>query len=300
MIKTIKKFFPLTVTLIIFFIIFLRIDISKFVREITTLKIVPFLIALTFSLSSSIFVGSQRYRLIARSFGHSIGLGESIVLRVGSSAIVDLLPLKIGEIARILYLKRRHGLQTKDAFMVAFLGYFFDVVLLFIFMCFGLTIFINGKNFKVLLLIISVFILPMIFFYLLFRKVIWFKFEKYILMLKNALSGLRKNLFILFLYSLFYVGSELISFFLICRALSINIPFLPILFFIPLVIIISKIPISVFGLGTREAAVVLFFRNYAIPEKLVSSGILLSFLEYILPLLISLIFIKKFLKNLVE
>ena len=77
-------------------------------------------------------------------------------------------------------------------------------------------------------------------------------------------------------------------------------PFIKIAFYLPLVALITSIPISFLGFGTRESAMILFFSEYGSIETLLSSGILLSFVVVVVPSLVSAVFIKKFLKNLFE
>ena len=92
----------------------------------------------------------------------------------------------------------------------------------------------------------------------------------------------------------------LISVNFIFKALLINVPFIKIAFYLPLVALISSIPISFLGFGTRESAMILFFSEYAPTESLLSAGILLSVVVVVVPSLISAVFINKFLKNLFD
>ena len=68
--------------------------------------------------------------------------------------------------------------------------------------------------------------------------------------------------------------------------------------FIPLVILIGNIPITISGLGTREATVVILLLNYSSSAKLLSFALMLSFVEYVLLALVGLIFLKDFLDSL--
>ena len=76
--------------------------------------------------------------------------------------------------------------------------------------------------------------------------------------------------------------------------MNILAPFLKIMFYFPIIWLISIIPVTISGFGTREAAIVFFLSNYATPESFLSAGILLSFIIVLLPSLASLLFIKVF------
>ena len=73
-----------------------------------------------------------------------------------------------------------------------------------------------------------------------------------------------------------------------------------IVIYVPIIVLITIIPITIAGLGTREAATIFFFSKYATSESLLSVGILLSFIIVILPSLIGLLFMKKFYSRLIE
>lgn len=103
-----------------------------------------------------------------------------------------------------------------------------------------------------------------------------------------------RNALILISYSLFLKGFEVLNYFLVFKALGLDIPFKPLFLLVPLVMLVSEIPITFLGLGSREAAIIFFFSGFATPEKLLAAGILISFSEYIWPNLLSLLWIRPF------
>ena len=83
--------------------------------------------------------------------------------------------------------------------------------------------------------------------------------------------------------------------YLCCLALGLSIPIWSILAYIPIVIAITLIPVTVSGLGTREVAIFYLFANFATPEQLAGLALLLTFVEFILPSLIGCFFLPSFL-----
>jgi uncharacterized membrane protein YbhN (UPF0104 family) len=75
--------------------------------------------------------------------------------------------------------------------------------------------------------------------------------------------------------------------------LGIKISLLPIIANIPLAIIIGQIPITLGGAGTRDAAIILLFSDYARPEQLLGVGILFSFFRAWLLSLIGIVFMRR-------
>jgi len=109
-----------------------------------------------------------------------------------------------------------------------------------------------------------------------------------------------KTTFFLFLYSAFYQLVELLDYYLIMKAFNIPVPFELILLFGSLTMLISEIPVTFLGLGSREAAILFFFSPFASLEKLLAAAILISFVEYILPNFLSLLWTKRFLDKMVK
>jgi glycosyltransferase 2 family protein len=66
--------------------------------------------------------------------------------------------------------------------------------------------------------------------------------------------------------SFLFQFNVIVCIFVLSRALSLNIPFLYFCAFIPLISVIEAIPISVFGLGIRDASYVFFFSAAGVAE----------------------------------
>ncbi|MEK6737479.1 MAG: lysylphosphatidylglycerol synthase domain-containing protein [Planctomycetota bacterium] len=106
------------------------------------------------------------------------------------------------------------------------------------------------------------------------------------------------RLVIPFAYAVFLVFFELLNFKILSSALGLTIPFLTVLLFASLTILIGNLPVTIHGLGTREAAVCFFFSAYGSSDKLLSLGITVSLVEYFLPVVIGLFLTKSFLVQL--
>ena len=109
-----------------------------------------------------------------------------------------------------------------------------------------------------------------------------------------------KTSLFLITYSLLLKGLELLDYFLVFKALGLDVPLKPLFLFVPLVMLVSEIPVTFLGLGTREAAIVLFFSPFGPLEKLLAVGILISFSEYLLPNFLSLLLTKRFLDKMTK
>lgn len=109
----------------------------------------------------------------------------------------------------------------------------------------------------------------------------------------------KKKLFYLWIYSVVFQFCELLVCFVLSRGVNIFIPFHIIMILVPITILISNLPITFNGIGLREAAVFFLFSNYGTREQILSLGILYSLSEYVIPVIIGLLFIKPFMNKLV-
>ena len=88
-------------------------------------------------------------------------------------------------------------------------------------------------------------------------------------------------LFFIFFSVLFWAG-HMFQIYLFILAANIDITYSQVLLYMPVVIIISLIPISIAGFGTREISLLYFFENLALPENIVLASLMIS-LRYIIP-----------------
>ncbi len=75
------------------------------------------------------------------------------------------------------------------------------------------------------------------------------------------------------------------------QAFHLSVPFSAVLAYLPLGIFIGLIPVTVAGMGTRDAALIQFFGAYASPAQSLGVGIFYSLSAYWLPVLVGLAFI---------
>jgi glycosyltransferase 2 family protein len=96
----------------------------------------------------------------------------------------------------------------------------------------------------------------------------------------------------LVLLGVIYQLSEVIAFYLACRALGVNIS-LPVAFgAYPVILLLSMIPVTVSGIGARAALIVLFLGHSLSYSQGVAAGILVDFIEHILPALTGAFFLR--------
>lgn len=293
-------------TIAIFVILFSRINFTDVIVLIQQTDIRFLGAGVLFSLLAHVVFSSARYQVVVRAMGYRIAFYEAVIIRMGCNPIKGILPFKMGELAIIAYMKKRHNLSYPQGFFSLLFGYVFSFIVLIIFYsCGGIFYFHDPSQriiYAVVFLLILFFIIPLSLRQiprLITRAVT--KYKKYPEEWTSFIEQYDpKALHNIILHSVGIEGSKLLIIFVLLKSLSIEIPLEALLLLGSATILAVYLPITYWGLGIRESAILLLFSGYAVPEKLLAGSLLITFVDGILPVLLGLFFVKPFLNNLWE
>lgn len=291
--KSIKLVFPWIITFAIFAIIFSKIEFSEAMKVLKQADIKLFSLSILVSLLMFLFFAPGRYREILKVVGCRLSFFETLILRIGSIPIKGILPFKGGELTRVAYLKKRHNLSYPRGLASILSGYALSVFTLSLFIFMGWFFYQPALTQRIYLVLLFLIFLVLVLF---FKKI-----------LKNFLKDQEifdkfdsKTLSILFFHSLGFEGCKLLNTFLLFNALNLKVPYGALFCFAPLTILASVLPITPWGLGTRETTILILFSDYATPERLLGASLLVSFVNRLFPILLGLFFMKPFLIGLLS
>jgi hypothetical protein len=289
-----KVVFSVSVTFIIFFLIFRNIDIKAVKSSISRADLFLFSLAVILSLIEAVFLASFRWRLMLRRLGYKIGFKEALAVVIGSEPVGNFFPLKTGEFFKVLYLRRVRGVPLAKTTLLVLCEQLLNLLSLSIFVVLG-----GILSLKALLFNFFLINTPIDKHGLRGRaKTICKKISNFFqIEYKNAIK-IFKDKQVIF-YSFLIFAFELIIVYLLAESLGIFIPAVNILVFVPLVVIVSSLPFTVAGMGIREVSVLFLFAQFGSPEALLSLGLLYSFVEYLLPLLMGLLWVGRFWRGIV-
>lgn len=272
-------------TILLFVFLFSRIEVGSVVKAIKIINLKLFFVAIVISITVHIFLGTEQWRQSLRICNLNIPFLEILLIRLGSMPAKRLVPLRAGEIVKPLYLKKKYNLPLSSGIFSVFLPTFLNLLTAVLFILSGMYILkkIHISAYFILLLLIII----------IFGRQLFLRYYKGMNIAKMKIISFVLLLFI----SLIYVFSEVIVVYILFNAFNTDISFYNLLILVPLTILITNIPITFHGLGTREVCVVFFFSKYTNAGTLLSIGIMYSFVETILPLLISVFFLKGFLNK---
>mgnify|MGYP001424114623 CR=1 FL=1 len=96
---------------------------------------------------------------------------------------------------------------------------------------------------------------------------------------------LKQDLFSIFLFLVFSIlfwAGHIFQIYLFILAANIDTTYSQVLLYMPIVLIISLIPVSIAGFGTREISLLYFFEGLTSPENIVLASLMIS-LRYFIP-----------------
>ncbi|MGB5217627.1 MAG: lysylphosphatidylglycerol synthase transmembrane domain-containing protein [Smithella sp.] len=256
------------------------------------------------SLLAHVFFSLARYQNIIKLVGCRLSFGEAVMLRMGCNAVKGVLPFKTGELAIVAYMKKMHNLSYPAGLFSVLFGNVFSLIVLLLFFSAGGIFYFSGRPqsiifgvaclllFLLLILLSSRRIGPSVSGYV--QK--YFRLPEVLMsIMENYDPGTIKYIII---HSLGIEGSKLLIIFTLLQSLHVEIPYAVLLLWGSATILAAYLPLTYWGLGVREATVLFLFSRYAPPDKLLAGGLLITFVDSILPVLIGLFFVKPFLDNL--
>ncbi|MCF7907369.1 MAG: flippase-like domain-containing protein [Candidatus Omnitrophica bacterium] len=303
--QKIKSFTISIVTIIIFVVLFSKINIYQFAEHLKEANLFFLLLGVGIFIFTELFISSVQWVEILRQLNCHISLKEAMFIRIGSIPAKSMLPFRSGELLRAFYLKKQKQFPVSLGVGSLLFQLIINLLVLISIMSSAYIYFFKLDNiifFSLILAFLFIFcILSFKFinkFILYLAKKVNFQFYESLKALFNIHRNFKlKSLVVILFYSVIMWVGELFIFIFIFKTVGLDIPLYAILIFVPWTIIISNIPITISGLGTREASIVLLFLQFGSPEKLLSSGVLMSFIQFVLPLTFSLLFLRKFLKK---
>ncbi len=282
----------ISITAVIFIILLSRIDFHKVVALMKVSRMNFILAALLVSIIAHPFISAYRWRKTVNYLGGSLCYKNSLYIILANGPFENIIPVKAGKLLKALYLAKVNHLPLSLGTVSVVINFIIGIVSLCLMVITGmLSLFVLNPflhlNIKAFGISGDVTISW------------WTKLQRKKDNLLSIIKQVRgKAIGIILALAFFMDFLQMVDFYLLAKAVGIFMPFYKILIFVPMVIMISNLPVTIAGLGTREASVLFLFSGYAAKEDLFILGVLFSFVWYILPSLMGIIFVPSFLQRL--
>lgn len=272
-----------SIGLILFVIILSKLNLTKVIALLSNIN--PFYLAAALLLFIPLLVlKGMRWQLLMNAQNIEYSLKNSTIMYAAAMYIGALTPGRIGDFIKIFYLKEDNHPFGK-AFATVLLDRLFDLVSLFLLGYAGMLLFVTLFERAIIILscIFAGTVLLIIFF--LHKKDFSMGILEYISSnfiperyrdsantgfsdLYNGIKTLNANQFVLATFITFFGWLiYFITMYLLALSIDITIPFLYLATCVSISAVITLIPISISGIGTRDATLIILFSYLGLSKE---------------------------------
>ena len=309
--KKIKRYLPF-IGIILFVYLLIKLNVIEILKQIVTANKLYLIVALSLVLFYLLFQ-TLKWHVLAKKQKIPILFLESLKINLMSDFYGLITPGQLGTVIRVEYLKKYSNVGKGISNFVidkvfSLISLFFIVLLLGFIVLREKLDWLNGLTFVYGIIIFLFFIGLFLFFYNTKRskfllKIIYRKFipqrmkEKAKETFHSFYEDLPKKQFLIevfFLHIIAWIINSAIVY-LVALSLGINIKFIYFIAIYFIAVLVAQIPITINGLGTREATLILLFGLFGILDKvkIFSMSLISIFLMGVFPALIAIFFILK-------
>ena len=288
-----KTILGVSITLFIFYIIFQKVSLQDLISVLENVN--PCYLTLSlFPLIISLYFIAKRWQTLLSAMGYTISLTKCFFVIMASFPLISITPSKTGDFVRAYYLKDEIPMTKTIGSVLT--EKIFDVITLIVFSLVGM-VYYKIYDFLWLLIIFFIFLLMAI---VVIKKgrglhisALWHDRIQNVAFSMRCLSE-NNNLFIrTTAYSLAIWLLAILQVLIFFYALHIDVDILYLFAMLPLAIFIGMLPVSIGGMGTRDAAIIFLFSDYGTASELLAVGILFSLFRYWLLSISGLPFMRK-------
>lgn len=309
---------PMLLGVVIFALILWQSNLPEIIRRLAGINIAFFLSALAFGFST-ILVNAFKWRLLVNSFGKKYGYRKAVGTWMTGFTAGAVTPGRLGDFLRAFYARKEAGLELGKSLSTVAADRVADLLALFLLAFLGIFSVLTGLSTLplesgLLYTLAAVFLVFMALIALLtkkektrallgpvYRSMVPAKYKSKARMsfngfyagVKHILKS-RQLLAKLFLLSLASWTLAILQCFMLALSLKIDVAFSAFVFFIPIVFLLETLPITVSGIGVRDAFLILVFSAFLLPSELaISFSFSILFINIILVLFSSLAWLSK-------
>lgn len=280
--KNIIKKYSFLLGVIIFFLVLSRINLGEVFKNIEKIKVIYLIGGFLLTLPT-IFIKAIGWNYIKKQQSINYSLKNSFLMYCSGLYLGLITPGRLGELAKALYLKK-DGYSVGKSLASVVLDRLTDIVFLLVFVFLGSLFFFDAFQ-KTILIPISCIIIAIVLFLILLKmglikwglnKLFYFlvpeKYQKswkinsqdFIGSFKNYTL---KNYIIVFLITIFSYLFYYLQMYLLAKGVGINIHFSYLSVAVTIAGLITLIPVSISGIGTRDAALIFLLAPLSVPKE---------------------------------
>lgn len=293
-----KKILPL-VGIIILIILLIRADISKVILSLESANY-QYLLLVLFFIIAGLVLNTLKWSILLKRQKLRVAFGQLLRFNLIGQFYGMVTPGRLGNLIRINYLKKHTQKSYSESSVSVFLDRIVDLLGILILSVLGIFIFLKYLPIRFIYLNIAcLFLVLVIIFFIINQKLHkkWLRFIysklvplKYKQSLKSVYYSFYQDspkyfaLFLVVLLSLLIWLILMTGSYFVVKSLNINISWLYLMPALAISTVISLLPVSISGWGTREMVLLALFAPFHIGlEQILAFSILNFFLLSVLP-----------------
>ncbi len=291
-----RTFWMILGSLCILLVISWRVDLGKTWQTLIGMDIYPLILAVILASFASYILGGYKWMKILKSLGYKIPYRKILFVRLGSEPVKFILPAKAGELIRPAYLKTEFGVPLPIGIGSLGLDKLFNLYGLLVTFALGVML---SVSLLFALAILAICLLLMILVHRASRPIsdlLEKKPGRIYKALARLLATLHKLTLAQTLFQLVlgwtFLFTEICTGYLALTAAGVDVSLVEAMTYLPAVILLVQVPVTISGIGTREAGMVAFFISLATRETLFAVGIAYTVVELIIPVMLGLPFMS--------
>jgi glycosyltransferase 2 family protein len=309
-----KQFISFVISLLILGVIYWQIDISLIAEVLLQSNISWLVLGFGMVIPITLLTALRLTWMVPSK--HEFSYLESLRLILAANTMNMMLPSKMGDVAKCLFLADDEGLGHAQALSLVIFEKISDFLALLLWCVFGLTFFLRDYWFRGWFLFVVM--IGIMFSFLMltsvhFIQAVFKAVSKIIpIQLENKLAqletGWKEMVVYINMYKMRFIGIMLFCIFLwllhlgqiwvFIMSLNVLVPFIDNLALTPLAILIGLLPLTFAGVGTRDAAFIFLYANYFTTATGAALG-LFATMRYVIPALFGIPFLSNYINKIV-
>jgi uncharacterized membrane protein YbhN (UPF0104 family) len=295
--KWFKTLLFVGITLLIFYLLFTRIDFFAVLDILKQVSIWYLLSAFLVLTVLSPLMSALRWQGILKSMNYHVSFLRCSLITVGIWPLSAISPSKSGDLLKAYSLKNEVPVSKVIGSVLT--ERVLDILSLATFSLVGAVLFRKLEILSIAIIILAgitlVFIIANIGIRLPIKEAWQEKLDN--LLLSTRTFAQNKWTFVLIVFLTFGKSfAQILQAKILFHAVDVQVPLLFTTAALPIAIFVGLIPITLGGMGTRDSAIVFFFSSYASASQSLAVGILYSFFGYWLLSIIGLPLMRRALR----
>ena len=293
------------VGMVVIVVLLLRaVPLDALGHDLSTAELPLVALAFAVSLTHRHLMGADKWRRTVSALGMPLGFGHGLFVWLGSYPVRELLPLRSGDLAKAYYLWRRFDYPFDRVVSTLVFDRACNVLGIFTVLVIGLAL--SSTQVPLGLAPLPVLVAAGLVLLLVSARardlVLWpfgrlgrraARVAEGLLAAWREIPGRGKAH--LTLYAVAYQLSKVLILYLLFGSVGVEVPPGALVLLTGLAMLATNTPVTISGIGTREASILIFFAPFGERSALLAAAVLFTVCELIVPMLVALPFTWPFL-----